>query len=437
MKAIFLAPIRVIPAHWSAWTRLVAQVHQRGDAKETLAPVWHVVYGTEHLYHKVTDLGPLHENAAPREDFARPLDGLFAALGRVRRNAFASQMLSDERALFIFDSADILLVEVVDLPCDYMGALREIEAHRKVFEAGPRGIEPRLNDLIDRANKRARTEAQPEISVGFDLKETIAHCVLLGDRDDAIFQKVVAQCFRVGGLPYDPEDAKLFEPGWSFSVIKQNALDTTSWEIVALMGRLQCEWFTTRINRDFCLRSFGEIDTTQSVIELVDTESQLVAQQRQFRLWRHRMRDYRANLKPGLTRYADRVEANWKVQSDMKYVDETLSQAREFIQNAYSGGMLKEEREQSGMLLLISSVGVLGMAGALGGVWSWIERADLAEDVVFTTPLGQRFVFIILVLNGLIALGFFGRSAWLRLRRSSFRARLTKAWRWIRRAVSK
>ncbi|MCH2075723.1 MAG: hypothetical protein MK180_02395 [Rhodobacteraceae bacterium] len=130
MKAAFIAPLRVTAADWVEWTSLVSRIHLAGEAADTLGPDWHVVDGTAHRYHAVTDTGPLAQDEAPCEDIKHPLMGLLAVLDRVRRNAFASTWLDDDSVLLNFESGDAALVELHRLPDEAPAALAAIEVAR-------------------------------------------------------------------------------------------------------------------------------------------------------------------------------------------------------------------------------------------------------------------------------------------------------------------
>ena len=379
MKALLISPLRLAdPSAWPRLTRHISGIFNEASLPEGCDDEWIFNIGTTHRYQSV-DGGSTRAGKA-----YSPLifEGLLEAFSQMRRNGFALRKLGDTSVVVLFDTADAAYIRLVDIEGDHESATalivdeRESEL-RRVYAAGE-ALEPFMSGA----------------SVSFEADETITHVLLFGDQDGGTFAEVARTVFRSEGLSYDEERSATpssFTPGWSYSVSVTDNLEQF-WTSAAVMIRAQCEWYTTRTARVYCLRILSETDLGESVTKHIKQERDIVSYQTELRMWRHRMQEFRANLKPSATESAQQVATKWDMEENVRYVHDTLSQARDFIQTSYTGRLLLQERRQSLMLSIITALGILSMASVAAVAWDWLTLANISEDQDVATPLGRALV---------------------------------------------
>jgi hypothetical protein len=392
-----ISPLRVRAAPLPQVLKSVAALFAAPPAP--LPQGWHMATGVRSSFRAVTPARGAATADAATGFFAQ----LEVALSRVRRAGFALRMLPDaaqdgvEAALVILASGDMAVVQWIDTgnAQDPLSTLAALDHHRAASETRLGAAAPLIPQILTKL---------PQGDL-FEPAATITHAVLFCETpaDHA----AARACFESEGLPFDPAPDAQFQPGWSYSAVI-NADPATKLSYLAMMTRVQCTWFTTRTHRDYCLRTLRTHDEAAAVDTLIATERQIVARRTLLRLWQHDFQEYRANLSPDLTRAADAVEALWQVGADQTYVHETLSQARENIQNAYASRLLIQERRQSVMISALTAISILGIASTAGEFWRWLTLAQIADNADIATPLGRA-----VITGGLAAVVCLAAGFWL------------------------
>lgn len=341
---------------------------------------WRIHEGVDYKYHPVWgDLSQISEPAP--QSFVASLE---AAFSRVRRNSFVTCKLAENSVAALFDTGDACVLQFFEPDGRTEDVLKAIEERRLASEEDVRlAAEKLTRDLGARTAK-------------FQVGETITHVVLIADEMSETFSAVAHKCFSTEGLSFEFNDKgreNNFVSGWSFSVCVSSNLSNI-WDTVGVMARLQCEWYTVRVTRDFCLRTLSGTDLRQSVDQLILHEREIVKYQTELRLWRHRMEEFKANLKPGLTNTAGLVEEMWEVRDAKDYVNDTLAQARDLIETSYSRRMLLQERRQSLMLFCLTALGLLSLASIAAVYWDWMTLAGFFNNKDVATDVGQTIVAV-------------------------------------------
>ncbi len=381
-----ISPLRVHSEKWSDYSTYVSRTFRRRKDTNTIADDWSFFDGDALSFRAVGQ-------AANFEDALDFCGEVKQALRRIRRNSFALKELEDNGLLVVFETGDCAVVQKFEVDGCAETVIGSVDSERS-----------RTLDMV----KRAAAEMVPFLgrhdpAEVFDRGATITHTVLLCATENATQVDVVDRAYKSEYLKFDPnQKAGSFCPGWSFStVIGSNADDWI--DHFCLMVRLQCAWYTTRTNRDYCLRKLADIDLKQPVEKLIETERELVKRQTKLRIWQHQLSEYRANLLPSLTKAADAVEVLWEVGHAQDYVHETLEQGRAFIQTSYSSRLLVQERRQSTLLFALTTISVLGLAATADSIWGWLTRANLVDPAAVSQGHGQASVIVGL---GLLFFGF-------------------------------
>lgn len=381
MKYILISPLRVQSGDWERFSRYITKLFDGAETKQSIVQAlgakWEYHGNQNYKYHS------LEPSVSVAGDiFVEPLKAaLAAAFRRVRRNAFALQALNDGALLVLFNTGEACVIEVHDAPDDLEECVKSLVTERDA-----------ANALIAQA-AQALAKIANKAGASFEGSETMTHSLLVASAQEPLLQEMAERCFKAEGLDYSPDKdhAVQFTPGWSFSVcISPSPNDF--WDAVAVMVRAQTEWYSVRIARNFCLRTLSETDLTSNLNALLELERLVIGYQTEFRLWRHRMQEYRANLKPSLTHQAEKIEQMWKTSEAKDYVNETLAQTRNLIQSSYSRRLLLQERRQSLMIFLLTSLGVLSMASIAATYWDWLTAADLFQDTDVASAKGVTFV---------------------------------------------
>lgn len=378
---VLVSPLRVVPSDWARLSKYLSKSLKGSQKPPELSGDWAFVEGRDYKYH------PLEaQDFSHGEPFAATLlESLTSALSRVRKLKFAARQIEENSVLLVFSTGEACVIE-----------LHEVDAGQ-----APTAI-PTIREESSLQVKKAAnllkglTKAS---KIRFELGETITHTVLLAEHENPAFDTVAKLCFKAEGLEYSSSgqiDTVHFIPGWSYSVCISSQPQRL-WDRVALMTRAQCEWYDVRTAQEFCLNRLAETDENQSVSELVDLERRIVRYQTEFRLWRHRMQEYRANLKPELKECADIVERKWQTAPSKNYVHETLAQARDLIQTSYSRRVLIQERRQSLMIFVLTALGIMSIASIAATYWDWLRLAKLTEDGTVASQMGQAAVATMLV----------------------------------------
>lgn len=358
------------------------------SAKEALGSGWNLQPDVNYKYHSLKT-----ESFKDGNVFSRPLlDTISEAFKRVRRNAFAILQLQENAIVVLFNTSDACLIELHEANGEIEEILDEITELREAS-----------SELISHASNHFQ-RLLSRTGTSFKDSETITHTVIVSEVFDEAAELVASRCFSAEGLKYERQPLNehvSFAPGWSFSVCISN-VEEKFWDSVAVMARAQCEWYSARVARDFCLRTLGDTDLREPIEGLLDLERVVVGYQTEFRLWRHRMEEYRANLKPGLTDQTEKIEKKWKTSEAKDYVNETLNQVRNLIQSSYSRRLLIQERRQSIMIFLLTSLGVLSISSIAATYWNWLKLAGIYQDSLVATPNGNLTVKA--MLGGLIVL---------------------------------
>ncbi|MCT4556885.1 MAG: hypothetical protein N4A61_02385 [Pelagimonas sp.] len=353
------------------------------QAQTYLGAGWSFQPDVNYKYHTLSQ-----EMTSRGDVFAQGLhQSLATAFCCVRRNAFASLNLGDTAALFLFNTGDACVVELHEADGAVEDILKQIENAREASA-----------DLVSRASLSLNRLAVRSGSE-FRLRETITHTILCDDHRSPVIDQVAARCFHAEGLEFAPQGTEqdvCFIPGWSFSVCISE-IRGKFWDCVGVMTRAQSEWYSVRVARDFCLRTLGKIDLAEPIGGLLDLERLVVGYQTEFRLWRHRMQEYRANLKPELTRQAAQIEDKWHTHEAKDYVNDTLAQGRNLIQSSYSRRLLIQERRQSLMIFLLTALGLLSVSSVAATYWNWLTLAGLYHDSALQTPQGNGVVLMMLI----------------------------------------
>ncbi len=397
-----VSPLRVSPKHWARFARKISSAFDEGELPDGFAAGWSFRRGVDYKYHPISDTS-VAQSGLTLDQIETALP---EAMGRVRRCSFAYQVLFPGALLFVLDTGEAMVVEMHDLAGDTNSILSEIERVRAAASHSVRNAWSRLSDLAK------STEIEPEQG------ETITHTILLSVANDSTKEEVAFRCCRAEGL--DLQDLRAaqgseFVTGWSYSVFS-SALNQRLWDGVAVVARAQCEWYSVRVARRYCLGTLANSDLKRSVRDLVAREQSIVSYQTTLRLWHHRMGEYRANLKPELTDQAQKIEDMWDVKGALDYVLATLTQARDLIETSYSRRILLQERRQSQMLFFLTVLGVLSVASIAASYWDWLTLARLTDDASVSTQIGQIVVAaglgaLVIAFSCLIAL-------YIRIRRS-------------------
>ncbi len=387
MRFILVSPVRVVSDGWEEFSRDITKLFDAKSgtdaAQNALGRGWIFQPDVNYKYHSLEQ-----EKVVVGKVFEQPfMDALSAAFKRVRRNGFAIRSLRENAVAVVFNTSEACVVEIHEVHGDTDQVLEVIANERN-----------RSNELVNEAIHHLQDLAS-RTSTSFENGETITHTLIASDVSDETTDQVAKRCFDAEGLEYAPKPLGpfvYFTPGWSFSVC-QSEVETKFWDSVAVMVRAQCEWYAVRIARDYCLRTLGDTNLRSRVGQLLDLERAVVGYQTGFRLWRHRMEEYRANLKPGLTDQAKSIEGMWKTLEAKDYVNETLGQARNLIQSSYSRRLLIQERRQSVMIFLLTALGVLSVSSVAATYWNWLILAKLVEQSMVSTPEGSQRVVVMLV----------------------------------------
>jgi len=375
VKFIFISPIRVPPQGWSKFSSQIARLFRDREISKHLSE-WRVEHGDKGRYNEIITAAPVTS-----DDFSKALANVMC---KIRRNGFAIKSIDTNSCVVLFDSADIAVIEMHEVEDDCE------ESHLEILD------EMRANTKynVDRAVTKLDSLLNL-CGLHIDRNETTSHTILSSLTNNTKFTSVVKSCFLSEGLEqnmHETPNGSTFSAGWSFTTLVGEDIQLV-W-VISLMTRLQCEWYTTRINRDYCLRIFGDTNLDQTVFNLINDENQIVNHQTELRLWQHRMREFRANLKPELSELARLVEVKWQVLEEQNYIHETMSHARNFIQTSYTGRLLIQERRQSALLFLLTAIGVLSIASAATEIWSWLTLANITNDTQVATASGKKAVLI-------------------------------------------
>lgn len=373
MKVALISPVRIASEDWAKFSNHVILTFNSGQRPKALGDEWVFGLGTDYKYHPITDAKHPVTDDTTIETLE---DGLTSAFRRVRRNIFASRTITDDVVAVIFDTGEACVIELCEFSGEIEDCLLQLESARVATARHVTVAGKFLQPLFEAGNAM------------YVSGETTTHTVLLCDGGLDVDQEIAQHCFQAEGLTFEPGD---FVPGWSFSVCMSQH-PTAIWDCVALMVRLQCEWYTMRVIRDFCLRAFKEASDGRSIRKLIDHEREIVTYQTELRLWRHRMQEFRANLKPALTDNAKLLEAKWEVISEKDFANDSLAQARNLIQTSYSRKLLLQERRQSLMLFVLTAFGVLSLASMATGYWEWLTLAKLFDDSQIASQMGQTIV---------------------------------------------
>ncbi len=381
-----ISPLRVVPSDWARFSKYLSKSFKGPQKPPELSEDWAFFEGKDYKYHPLET-----EDFEDGNPFAATLrDSVTSALSRVRKLTFAVLQIEDSSILVVFSTGEACVIELHEIDSSLartaISNMRE-EASRHVKKAA---------NLL--------TELAKASKIRFEVGETITHTVLLAESESPAFETVAKLCFKAEGLEYSsPSESDIvhFVPGWSYSVCISGQPESL-WDRVALMARSQCEWYDVRTAQEFCLNRLAETDENQSVSELIDLERRIVRYQTEFRLWRHRMQEYRANLKPELNECAGLVEKKWQTIPSKDYVHETLAQARDLIQTSYSRRILNQERRQSLMIFILTALGIMSIASIAATYWDWLRLANLTKDEAVSSQLGQAVVATMLI--GLVLL---------------------------------
>ncbi|MEM7753565.1 MAG: hypothetical protein AAF230_09140 [Pseudomonadota bacterium] len=391
MKFALVSPLRPRAEDWARLADFLAAEFTTARTPMFLGNGWKYNVGTDHKYHPLTVKSPASDDQSDGP-IAPFLEDAFL---RVRRNSFAIKPLGVSVALVVFGTGEACVVELHEANGATEDILRQIEQTR---DASP--------SILSTATASLEALAKAA-EVKFLARETTTHTILLSDSLDDETRAVATRCFQAEGLEFDANleayggghKDPVFVPGWSYSICVSPS-PTVYWDCMCLMVRAQCEWYSVRVARDYCLRKLAETNLRQRISPLIRTERNIVEYQTAFRLWRHRMEEYRANLKPELTGHVARVDTVWNTGHAMDYVNETLAQARDLIQTSYSRRILLQERRQSLMIFILTALGVFSVASIATTYWDWMTLAEFASDDQVASPGGRMAV--IAALGGLL-----------------------------------
>lgn len=376
-----ISPLRVVSSDWEKFSKYVSKSMKGSRKPLELAGEWSFFQGKDYKYHPFEPEEYRHEN--PFESTLR--DSLSSALSRVRKVTFAVRQIEDRSVLLLFSTGEACVIELHTVEPDQ--ALTAIPATRE-----------KSSGLVAKAAEFLKELARAS-KIRFEFGETMTHTILVAEHGNPEFETVAQLCFKAEGLEYSgPSQGDLvhFLPGWSYSACISSQ-PKRLWDRVALMTRAQCEWYDVRTAQEFCLNRLAETDENQSVSELIDLERRVVRYQTEFRLWRHRMQEYRANLKPELSKCASLIEERWQTAPQKDYVNETLAQARDLIQTSYSRRILTQERRQSLMIFVLTALGIMSIASISATYWDWLRLANLTEDQIVSSQIGQGVVVTMLM----------------------------------------
>lgn len=395
MNVLFVSPLRVRPTDWPRFSRLISTSFDKGQLPEGFGAAWNFEVGKDFKYHPITGAA-----ATPDGAITDTMEtGLAAALGRVRRSGCATQVLHPGALLVVWDTGDAVVIEAHKIEGDFDDILRGIKTAREAASAAVRNAANRLAPVLE------------AIGAAFQAGETITHTILVTDPESAVTEDVAGHCFGVEGLDLAEmrrANASGHLTGWSYSVFRGPA-SHRFWDAVGVVARSQCEWYTVRVARRYCLGTLANSDLRRSVSDLIARERQIVRFQTELRLWHHRMGEYRENLKPELTEQSRAIEAMWDVEGGLGYVLNTLTQSRDLIETSYSRRILLQERRQSQMLFFLTILGVLSLASISASYWNWLTLAAITADADVATPAGRALVSVglgalLVVLAGLVAI---------------------------------
>lgn len=383
MKFVLFSPLRLVPSDWAKFSSSLYEIFRTPDITTALGKEWQVHSGIDYKYHAIQKTGKIVKSAS-HESVLREI---VAAFRRIRRTRFAVSSLNKNTVVLLFETGEACVVGIHDANYPAPDIIDNIVEMRDGAAA-----------LVTTASKLLAKIAK-KFDVSYEGGETITHTMLVSDENTQTFEDVAQCCFNSEGLELVfPQENRIttFIPGWSFSICLTKTSESL-WDTIAIMTRAQCEWYEVRVAQDFCLRTLGKIDLEQPVKQLIQDERTLVQYQTEFRLWRHRFQEYRANLKPELTEHAKKIEDKWETQIAKNAVFETLIQTRDLIQTSYSRRLLIQERRQSAMIFALTALGFFSIASIAATYWNWLTLANFTANEDVATPLGRNIVVIGLI----------------------------------------
>jgi hypothetical protein len=382
MKFIFLTAIRVAPEHWITWRQAITTLFARGGDESGFT--CHTGPRPEMLINITSLTGAATQTMGQVLATPRAQDLYHKPLPPVGDHP------DDTAHLVVLKSGEVCRVDVV-----LMETATATDQHAQIMEkiaASLTGAATLLTPFVPRGMTTAQLIHAAEFAI---------HTLMPFDKDDAAQHQTVASFFAREGLHLDAQNGKPepFFPGWSFS-----ALECTNPNEIGLFSavvmRLQCVWFQQRGQRDFCIAQTGLLARRETVETDITNSHEVIRRLFDFTLWEHELREFSANLKPWLKTAFDQLYTFWDMAEESAYVEKTLKQSHELLASGYQSRILIQERQQSRLLFVIASVGLLSIAGSLMSIWTALTWGGIVTQGYWTSDIGST------VLIGLIAANF-------------------------------